>query len=407
MVTVTDVNKVRESQEGEAALIAVARSRRIESDYKDLSCLFDMEPYKCDAQTFLGLPLIDAPCVFAPGKEDRTCREYLRYENDLLKTFNPYTFPGDDRGESWPGSNWSARAMDNKFPMADEGVPMTENGIPIEGVRYRPEYIINDGFVTDRHAVGKDYIILLSPFHIFAPRSIDHFKNLQLAQLLTERELRKGQQYVVIGRNSPGLPVKKKEPFSGREYYTFEDSKQLGAASRVHPHDRVVSLRVLPDYMQNSYEKVENRSRENGNAWLYQPLIESDDLTIKKGKYFVLLANPVPKHNGGLVIAARSARNILELDDGQLKELGDTMKYAEELIDMMFGFPPFTVYFKQIFVRDYPHYVLNVRFEPRGPNNGVPGFFEYGTGISGITLEPKEVKYRAESLRKWYGERSK
>ncbi len=283
---------------------------------------------------------------------------------------------------------WEMRVIDNKYPIFDEKDIFTHEEYTV--------FVQRDDVFVERDAMGRDMLVIMSPYHIAPPSGMDYFNVLRLEQRITELELEKLHvEYVHIGRNSAGLPRKKKEKISGNEYYDMDD-KMYSGASQEHPHERIISVPFVPRLILESYEKVENMARNNGHQHLFQRLLDSGGYTIEQGKRFALLADPTPKHTGGLVIAAYNAHNITELGECDLHELASMLMLGEQLLNIAYDGPPMTNYYRQSFrdcVTRFPDYVMNVRIVPRDPyKNGVHATVEEGMHLYVLTSDPQEVR---------------
>jgi hypothetical protein len=128
---------------------------------------------------------------------------------------------------------------------------------------------------------------------------------------------------------------------------------------------------------------------------MFKPILDDGSLTISQGEHFALLADPSPKHTGGLRVISRNGhKSILDLSDPELREFGALMQQGELLLQLAYGGVPYNVYLRQIFKEDisrYPSYVLNARLDPRGPRNGIHALIEHGGGTICITEDPFDV----------------
>jgi galactose-1-phosphate uridylyltransferase len=225
---------------------------------------------------------------------------------------------------------------------------------------------------------------------------------------LIRRELEKDHvQYVTVFRNNSGFPVRFVVP---REiapeqiiYYIFEGEKS--GASQIHPHERIVSIREVPEKIEHSYQKVEEKMRNDRNGhYLYQKLIESGELTLKEGVDAALIVDPVPSHVGGLVVISRSAGSLLEMSDRQRDEFADLVQLGQTLADVYSGGQPSNSYLRQIFEKGeyrekYPHYRLHARIEPRV---NIHAGFERAFGIPVITTETGAIKENLSEIIRVY-----
>jgi len=397
--------------DGDPTVVARARaSRGGVADYSSVPVdwgILGLEPIPCDLTQYRGLDYVDRDakgqqrkCPFAPGREDGTTEEYARFEDGVLITYpvrtdvpydedpRPTTYPGLS---TWPGSNWETRAIDNMYPTFDQQNIRGE-GKPRYSTR---ETVLLSGSMRVMDAVGKDIMILEARHHI-SPM-VDRYQTLRLHQLMAEMETGKPHvRWVLNGQNYSGLPVKARDEFGDRrEYYTHANWAERSGASGIHRHGRVISYCILPGDIEESYQRVESAAQDGGYQWMFKPILDEGSLTISQGEHFALLADPAPKHSGGLRVISRNGhRNILDLLDPELREFGALMQQGELLLQLAYGGVPYNVYMRQIFKGDinrYPSYVLNARLDPRGPRNGTHALIEHGGGTICITEDPFDV----------------
>lgn len=377
--------------ERETSVIALGRAKRGIEGFQINPNLLDIPPIPCGTDEFMGLPLVDKPCPLRPGNEEETTAEYARYENGQLIYHPSPLFPAS--------SGWEMRAIDNKFPIFDERDFFS-------GEDYREGYMAQRKGFLEMDAIGKDYMIIYSSHHVQTANHLDFLRILNLEREFARREIEKEHvQYVQIFRNNAGLPRRKLEPLSGSEYYEIDGS--ASGASQAHPHGRVLSMHFLPEKLLRSYERKEERMEESSSDI-------DDDFVIKNGEEFVLMADPAPRHSGSLVVVARNARNILEISDTQLEELGNMIQLGQRLVDVRYDGVPSNVYFRQIFdktvyvngngdeidlLRKYPHYRMYVRIDPR---TSVWAGLELATGIVAVTTAPADVRNTMKYLMETY-----
>ncbi len=386
-------NIIVDSPEG-TNVIAQARSSRPGFKSTDSFFLDRLHEGICDCgvKSYQGFPIILQNCQLAPGREQETTEEYARVvDGKIIVHNNPVWEESFD-------PNWQLRVIDNKYPTFDERDIFSDTTYTLEAY--------HEGVLLQRDAKGKDIMVITSPHHTSPPENTDYSHILQLESIFIEKELAKDHvQYVHIGRNFVGLPRRKKEPISGNEYYTLEDGVVAGA-SLEHPHERIISMSIVPHVLLDSYRKVEEAASNNGKKWLYQELLDGGKLTIAEGKNFALLADPQPKHTGGLVVVAYKAQNITELNDDELNELGFMLRIGEQILNVMYDGPPLTTFFRQVFRKhkdEFPSYLMSVRLYPRDPRkNGVHATLEEGTHIYVITRSPESLAETARDLRKKY-----
>ena len=399
-------------QRDEEAIIASSRARRTGVDSGQIDpALLDISPLTCEIREYRGLPLIDGTCHFSPGKEAETTAEYARYQNGQLIIHDSPVFPAAE--------GWEMRVIDNKFPITDERNIFTNEP-------YDKDFLLEHGDYSEVHAIGKDLIVIQTPYHNIRAGLLDYGKILTLEQEFTRREMEKDHvQYVTIFRNNSGFPIRVRVPDSVRlsyfqqyvkngnenqdkkeenvnkegstslptmEYYEFQG--KMSGASQTHPHERIVSMGIMPGKMLASYQKLERKMENRRNYHLYQEHVDRRELTLKEGKDFVLMVDPVPSHIGGLVIIAENVRNILELDNNTKEELAYFIQLGQTLVDVCNAGCPSNSYFRQIFdkngyQRDYPNYRLYCRIEPRV---NIHAGFELAVGIPVITAEPADIR---------------
>lgn len=311
-------------------------------------------------------------------------------------------------------------------------------------------------------ARGRCVVFVESPHHIVSSQDIDYYKALKLQQLFTRREMQEPDiVFVSLGKNYAGLPKKTPDQrtmynltrglevllegstkflkyliggdgflgalieswerdgphfmelvnadpkkgremaaleiynahFDGKESYYDATSGKGSGATQMHPHSQGISSTFLPTQMEMEYERVE------ANAPFYSDLIKEGIFNIEKRENFVLLADPAPRHSGGLIIVAREFRNILEMEDGHLAELGDLMRLAQGLLDVKYGAIPSNYFHKQIFNGNFPSYRFNTRFDPK---TSQWGFLERGFDVVGVSENPLDVARNMEELKDKY-----
>ena len=390
------------------------------------TAVLSISPCGCSTAEFLGLPYYGKECMFAPGKEALTTREYARIDQEGNLIVHPtYIFPGE---EGWLGSGWAARVMDNQNPLTDRQDFYT-------GFVYGKN-VQNGSFVSTTDAMGKDYVIVSHRSHIVPAIHID-FENLAiLQQLFTERELRDSDiEYVCIGSNNSGFPrrieipplqgvdlnslielvkgnVRTNDPDNGLEKELnlllelqrhsrgfYVPSGIESGASQPHPHDRVVSLPILPKWVKDCYESAEQHASINGDS--FYDFLKKSGFVIEEYDRFVLATDPVPDLSGGLLILSKSKHNIVEMGKDELRELGRMRKIGRVLQEIAYGGIPSNDYAVQTFdrhVATYPNTRFTMYLVPR---KNVPAFLELGTKISGIDTNPRILAAQMIDLKQY------
>ena len=282
---------------------------------------FDIKALECTATEFLGLPYVEKDgCVLRPRNESQTTREYARVNQSGEITLHAdYIFPGEN--------GWIMRVIDNKFPLVDKVDFAT-------GAVYG-NHKERDGLVDKMDAKGKDFMILVSPSHIVPAHSIDFVTLAKLEKIFAKREMEDPNiGYVSIFSNNAGLPQKKflDVPKVGLEvlikYFKgyklapsvdtllkyseayYKSDGTLSGASQPHPHARVISLPILPRWIEEGYKRTEENAAGNGKTSFHDSYLRQG-LLIEEVKYFSLVADPVPEFNGGLLIIAKERQNIV------------------------------------------------------------------------------------------------
>ena len=384
---------------------------------------FDIKPVDCGGLEFYGAPYREEKeCVFGPGREAKTTREYaqVNHAGDII-VHPTYIFPGES---GWEGSPWLMRVLDNKFPLVDRIDFFS--GLVYDASRR------HEGLVEMMEAKGKDFVIVLNPHHIVPAHSIDFVKLAILEKTFAERELEDPDvKYVCIGSNNAGLPQKKfleqdvaqsldilLKHINGDDSvspevqesvqtlmryskgYYKSDGAQSGT-SQLHLHGRVISFPLLPPWIKEGYERTEENARQNGaNTFLDYCL--SHGLLIDKGKYFSMVADPVPEFNGGLLIIANERHNITKMDDGELRELAEMRKAGRVMHEILFSGIPSNDYMIQTFgsmTSEYPNTRFSLALVPRG---NVQAFVELGTKIVGLTTDPRSMAEAMIHLKEKY-----
>lgn len=405
------------------AIIAPHRANRgvliegIERKIEDMERYFRINPSKCDDTEFLGLPYIDKPCVFRPGNEANTTREYARVDNKgtLILHANSI-FPGEPE---WINGEAKMRVIDNKFPITDKRDFAT-------GYVYYGNHREIGGLVDRMDARGKDYVIVLSTEHIVPPKLMDFLSFAKLEQIFTKREIEDPDiGYVCVGSNNAGLPRKVIPPYvkeinpdalrecvNGDSYISSEAARSIevilrysngyyepagekAGASQGHPHGRVISLPILPKWVEEGYIRTEEKISRNGGESFYESL-KKEGLLITEGKYFALAADPVPEFNGGQLILAKERQNIVEMNEEELKELGGLRRLGRIMEEILCNGAPSNDYMVQTFghYREiYPHSRFILFLVPR---TNVQAFLELGTKIVGLDTDPRQL---AETMR--------
>lgn len=384
---------------------------------------FDITPVDCEVTKFLGLPYIEkTPCVYRPGKEVGTTREHARINHDGEIIVHPtYIYPGQN---GWDNSPWLMRVIDNMRPLADR--VDFETGVVYGNNRTK------DGLVETMDAKGKDYVVIISPHHIVTAHTIDFGAMAKLEQIFTGRELKDPDiGYVSVFSNNAGLPQKKflDIPKSGdlevllrqllhssdgnispeaKDALTatinrlegyYKSDGFLSGASQPHPHARVISLPVLPKRVEEGYTRVEN---DIGNENLFHDYFLKQGLLIEEGRYFSLVADPVPEYNGGLLIIAKERQNIVEMSNDELKELGRMRGLARVMQEILYGGLPSNDYMVQTFGDQrskYPNTRFSLALVPRG---NVHAGLELGTKIVGLFMDPKVLAESMKHLKEKY-----
>jgi len=430
VITISDANikLMRSPLSSRVALVSLKRAGRgglVEAVEKRVEEMryFDIPAYPCGASEFLYLPYFEAkPCAFREGNEPDTTREYARVNNHgsrELIVHPEYVFPGK------PG--WAIRVMDNKYPLTDKVDFVTNHAYD--------SHRLSDGFIEMMDARGKDYVIVSSPHHIVTANRID-FENIALLeQIFTKRELEDPDiLYVCVGSNNAGLPRKILPPFMRDVHLDAlirymakleevasknggipkeaegiaEESKKtldillrnsngyyesigiISGASQAHVHKRVLSLPIHPPWIEEGYIRTEQKATTNGRASFYD-YVKKEELLIEEGKYFALIADPVPEFSGGLLVIARDRQNIVEMDRAELAELGSLRKLGRVMHEILYGGLPSNDYMIQTFKEDclkYPNTRFNLSLVPR---KSVQAFLELGTKIVGLDGDSKEL----------------
>ncbi|MBI2101878.1 hypothetical protein HYT53_04685 [Candidatus Woesearchaeota archaeon] len=393
---------------------------------------FDIKPYMCDIKEsmvlpneFMGLPYEEKPCVLRPGNEAATTREFARVDSHGNLIVHPnYIFPGE-RG--WLQDPWVMRVIENKNPLVDREDFFT--GEIYENHR-------ESGVVDRMDAKGKDWMIIPSPYHIVPVYKLDFETLTIIEQIFTARELKDPDiMYVVVGSNNAGLPKKVMPPFLLRHNYNnladrvrsmmnghaneaekdikaleelkiysegyYEPAGDRSGNSQTHPHDRVISLPLLSKWVEEGYKRTEEKARSNGRTSFYDYLKKAN-LVIEEGKYFALVADPVPEFNGGLLVISRYRQNITEMDESELKELGQLRRLGRVILEILYNGVASNDYTIQTFNDERIKY-SNTRFSlSLVPRKSVQAVLELSTKIVGLDTDPKELagtmKYLKERI---------
>ncbi|MCX8147174.1 MAG: hypothetical protein N3D84_01765 [Candidatus Woesearchaeota archaeon] len=411
------------------SLLAEKRSKRggmTENLEGKILNLFEIKPYPCDTIEFNSRPYYEKKmkverdgkqfyiCPFQQGFEDFTTEEHARVVNKEIIVHEKPIFPGQ------PGAD--IRLIDNKNPLFDLVCYDT-------GYRYTGN-VIEDGCFFSIDAKGKDYVLIKTKHHIATPLHIDYFNISKLEQIFTKKELEKnGARYVLVGSNNAGLPKLVMPPYgvegedeqgkivsiltylfekanptldgrreemkkfietlisNARGYY--ESIGYLSGASQPHPHGRIISMPLLPPWIEHSYKSSEELSKKTKKN-VYEMLMRDEWLIVDDGK-FAIIANPTPDHSGEIMLVAKEAHNLTELTDEELWEFSNKRRLAQTLIDMRYSALPSNTYTLQTFgddIEKYPATRLIMVFSPRTSTKAV---LELGTHIDAYTTMPETV----------------
>ncbi|MBI2657127.1 hypothetical protein HYX08_00350 [Candidatus Woesearchaeota archaeon] len=404
------------------AILAVKRSSRgglvdmvavKEGIQERVDAYLRLKAYDCGTKEFMGKPYHEPKaCVFREGNEVETTREYARVTLDgKIIVHDGYIFPG----EKWIADPRLMRVIDNKFPLTDKKDFFT-------GFVYKTDRN-GDGLVHTIGAKGKDYVIVIDSRHIVPAYMLDFRTLAKLEQSFVKRELEDPDiQFVLVGSNNPGIPRKVISPVFGdlnldvlvaaldqssdpdvlkqrdvlishRDGHYESAAKEAGA-SQIHNHGRILSVPIVPKKVERIYRSIDAKTSAEGSTRFFEKL-EREGYLVEPGKHFDIFADPLPQHNGGLVVVAKERKNMVEMDDSELEEYADMRKLGRMLHEIHFPGVASNDVALQLFRNHGPPYASARFMLHQVPRTNVHAFVEM-VGIIGLDTDPKDF---AETMR--------
>lgn len=259
--------------------------------------------------------------------------------------------------------NWSMVAVANKYPA------VVHSGRPAVPRK-------NNGFYEPLRGAGHHELLITR----------DHFKNFPK---LTEREAER--LFVAFQERYRILATEKDVAYIS----IFHNWGRLAGASVYHPHYQILTVPIIPSYVEHVLRVSENYHKKHGHS--IHDLLVRYELKKKKRIVFendaaVALAPYVSPEPFELKIYPKRPSPYFEEAAGaELSGMAQALQISLRRMERRLGHPDYNFFIHTAPVKDkkkYRHYKWHIEVVPK---LNIDAGFELGTGIEINTVDPDEA----------------